>query len=129
MDKVDGRFVAQYLRQCPGASDDEIIQQYNEPKQDGSYNKGIAKLLVKILQSWPEPCTFASGDVPEEYIAIAISSGLTQEVILSPEMAANEHLEDEDVEKIVDEDKGDYGAYFQNFISMMLFLWTSKHMI
>ncbi|KAG9297985.1 hypothetical protein G9A89_018813 [Geosiphon pyriformis] len=29
---------------------------------DDSYNRGIAKLLVKILQSWPEPAQLASGD-------------------------------------------------------------------
>jgi DNA-directed RNA polymerase subunit delta len=47
----------------------------------------------------------------------------------------SEHL-DEDFEEIVDEDeksfkgfRGEYGPYFQNFTSTMLFLWISKHMI
>jgi hypothetical protein len=29
---------------------------------DDSYKRGIAKLLVNILQSWPEPTQLASGD-------------------------------------------------------------------
>ena len=58
-----------------------------------------------------------------------------EEDLTSP---ASEHLdeEDEDIEKIVDEDgksfkgfQGEYGPYFQNFTSTILFLWTSKHMI
>ena len=45
--------------------------------------------------------------------------------------------EDSDIEEILVDEReksfkgfsGDYGPYYQNFTSMMLFLWISKHMI